>query len=96
MIRVIPDIPHIRARYAHRCSEIPDWLEVPLSDGRTVRYYPQVDQPAFTRAIQNIRNMVVGYEKPADVAAPNRRVTKETTKSITRSVMKGNGGGGQD
>ena len=76
MIRVIPDIPHIRARWAHRCSEIPDWLEVPLSDGRTVRYYPQVDQPAFTRAIQNIRNMVVGYEKPADAATSNRPTNK--------------------
>ena len=76
MIRVIPDIPHIRARWAHRCSEIPDWLEVPLSDGRTVRYYPQVDQPAFTRAIQNIRNMVVGYERPADAATSNRPAQK--------------------
>ena len=76
MIRVIPDIPHIRARYAHRCSEIPDWLEVPLSDGRTVRYYPQVEQPAFTRAIQNIRNMVVGYERPADAATSNRPAQK--------------------
>lgn len=77
MIRVIPDIPHIRARWAHRCSEIPDWLEVPLSDGRTVRYYPQVDQPAFTRAIQNIRNMVVGYERPADAGTSNRPHRKE-------------------
>jgi hypothetical protein len=77
VIRVIPDIPHIRARYAHRCSEIPDWLEVPLSDGRTVRYYPQVEQPAFTRAIQNIRNMVVGYERPADAATSNRPHRKE-------------------
>jgi hypothetical protein len=76
VIRVIPDIPHIRARYAHRCSEIPDWLEVPLSDGRTVRYYPQVEQPAFTRAIQNIRNMVVGYERPADAATSNRPAQK--------------------
>ena len=33
MLRVIPNIPQIRARWAHRASEIPDWLEVPMADG---------------------------------------------------------------
>ena len=63
MVRIIPDIPKIRARWAHRASEIPDWLDVPMSDGTVVQYYPKIEQPAFTRAIQNIRNMVVGYER---------------------------------
>ncbi len=76
MVRIIPDIPKIRARWAHRASEIPDWLEVPMSDGRVVRYYPQVEQPAFTRAIENVRNMVTGYEKPADAATSNRPAKK--------------------
>ena len=68
MIRIIPNIPKIRARWAHRCSEIPDWLEVPMSDGRVVQYYPKVEQPAFQRAIENVRKMAVGYERKKDRA----------------------------
>ena len=78
MIRVIPDIPKIKARWAHRCSEIPDWLEVPMADGRTVRYYPQIEQPAFRAAMEGIGRMVVGYERkePEDAATSNRRHRK--------------------
>ena len=72
MVRIIPDIPKIRARWAHRASEIPDWLEVPMSDGTVVQYYPKIEQPAFRKAMEGVRRMAVGYEKPADVAAPNR------------------------
>ena len=66
MIRIVPNIPKIRARWAHRASEIPDWLEVPMSNGQVVRYYPQIDQPAFRRSleiIQNMKEQVVGYER---------------------------------
>lgn len=66
MIRIIPNIPKIQARWAHRASEIPDWLEVPMSNGQIVRYYPQIEQPAFRKSLEIIRNMkdqVVGYEK---------------------------------
>ena len=66
MIRVIPDIPKIRARWAHRASEIPDWLEVPMSDGTVVQYYPKVDQPSFRKSLDIIRRMKdpqVGYER---------------------------------
>jgi len=75
MIRKIPDIPKVHARWAHRCSEIPDWLEVPFADGTVVNYYPQIEQPAFRAAIENVRNMV-GYEKPADAGTSNRRQRK--------------------
>lgn len=66
MIRIVPNIPKIQARWAHRASEIPDWLEVPMSNGQVVRYYPQIDQPAFRRSleiIQNMKEQVVGYER---------------------------------
>ena len=43
MIRIIPDIPRIHARWCRRTSEIPDFLEVPMSNGETVRYYPQIE-----------------------------------------------------
>lgn len=66
MIRIVPNIPKIQARWAHRASEIPDWLEVPMSNGEIVRYYPKVEQPAFRKSLEIIRNMkdeVVGYER---------------------------------
>ena len=92
MVRIIPNIPRIRARWTHRCSEIPDLLEVPMSDGRTVRYYPQIEQPAFARAIENVRNMVVGYEKPADMGVSNRPKTEVCFHdSITRKRRINNG-----
>ena len=40
MVRIIPDIPNIKARWCHRCSEVPDWLEVPMSDGRLCSTIP--------------------------------------------------------
>lgn len=72
-IRIMPNIPQIRARRAHRASEIPDWLEVPMADGTTVRYYPQVEQPAFTRSLEIIRHITdpkTGYKRkgPEDAA----------------------------
>ena len=66
MIRIVPNIPKIRARWAHRASEIPDWLEEPMSNGTTVQYYPRVEQPAFRKSLEIIRSMkdeAVGYEK---------------------------------
>ena len=66
MVRIIPNIPKIQARWAHRASEIPDWLEVPMSNGEVIKYYPKVEQPAFRKSMEIIRNMkeqVVGYEK---------------------------------
>ena len=66
MIRIMPNIPKIQAHWAHRASEIPDWLEVPMADGSVVRYYPQVEQPAFRKSMELIRNMkekTVGYER---------------------------------
>ena len=66
MIRIVPNIPKIQARWAHRASEIPDWLEVPMSNGEIVRYYPKIEQPGFRKSLEIIRNMkeeVIGYEK---------------------------------
>ena len=36
-----------------------------MSNGETVRYYPQIEQPAFRASLETIRKMnqlVVGYE----------------------------------
>ena len=93
MVRIIPDIPKIRARWAHRASEIPDWLEVPMSDGTVIEYYPKIEQPAFRKAIEGVRRMAVGYEKPADEATSNRPIRNETTNSIPPRRRRSNGGG---
>ena len=66
MILIMPDIPRIHAHWCKRTSEIPDWLEVPMSDGSVVEYYPKVEQPAFKKSLEIIRRMkepVVGYKK---------------------------------
>ena len=77
MIRIMPDIPRIKARWAHRASEIPDWLEVPMADGSVVRYYPHIEQPSFRKSMEMIRDMknqIVGYQmkEPADAATSDR------------------------
>ena len=63
MIRVIPDIPRIRAHWDRRSMEIPTRLEVPMSDGKVVRYVPDVKQPGFVKAMENLRSMKIGYER---------------------------------
>jgi len=71
-IRIMPDIPHIQARWAHRASEIPDWLEVPMADGTIVKYYPQIEPPSFKKSleiIQNIKDQIIGYEYKGPVSA---------------------------
>lgn len=92
MVRIIPDIPNIKARWCHRCSEVPDWLEVPMSDGTVVQYYPRIEQPSFRKAMDNIRNMAVGYERkePAAVAAADRPMVEVMIRnhSITEEAEK--------
>lgn len=60
--RIIPDIPKIRAHWERRSDQLP-YLMVPVSNGDTIRYVPDIPQPAFQKAIQNIRNMGTGYER---------------------------------
>ena len=62
MIRIIPDLTRAKAHWTHRSSEVPDFIMVPMSDGTVVMYVPQVTQPGFVKAMENIKNMVVGYE----------------------------------
>ena len=66
MKRIIPNIPKIKARWYRRKSDIPDWLDVPMSDGRVIPYFPNIPQPAFAESIRIIQKMTdpeVGYER---------------------------------
>lgn len=66
MIRIIPNIPKIKAHWERRTDDIPTYLEVPMSNGTTVNYFPDIVQPGFVAAMKNIENManmVIGYPK---------------------------------
>lgn len=61
MIRTIPDMSRAKAHWVKRSSEIPDYIMVPMSDGTVCMYVPQVTQPGFVKAMENIKNMKIGY-----------------------------------
>ena len=60
--RIIPDIPKAKAHWERRCDPVP-YLMVPMSDGSVIRYVPEVPQPGFQKAMENIKNMKIGYER---------------------------------
>lgn len=61
-IRVIADTRNAKQHWERRSDELP-YLMVPMSDGSTIRYNPEVPHPGFVKAMQNIKNMKVGYER---------------------------------
>lgn len=63
MIKVIPDMSRAKAHWVKRSSEIPDYIMIPMSDGTVCMYVPQVTQPGFVKAMENIKNMTIGYER---------------------------------
>ena len=60
MIRVLADTQNITQHWEHRGDQIP-YLMVRMSDGKTIRYNPEIEQPGFVKAIENIKNME-GYK----------------------------------
>ena len=62
MNRVIADTRSATQHWEHRCDELP-YLMVKMSDGREIRYNPEIQQPGFQKAMQNIQNMTIGYER---------------------------------
>jgi hypothetical protein len=65
MVRVIPDIPKIKAHWERRGDAMP-YLMVPMSNGEIVRFNAEIPQPSFYDAMQNVRNMkemCIGYER---------------------------------
>jgi len=49
VIRIIPDMRKATAHWEHAFSDIPDYLSVPLSDGRVIRFYPDTEKPGFRK-----------------------------------------------
>ena len=62
MIRIIADTKSITQHWERRSDPIP-YLMVRMSDGKTIRYNPEIPHPGFVKAMQNIKNMKVGYER---------------------------------
>lgn len=59
-VRIIADTRNAKQHWERRGNPIP-YLMVPMSDGSTIRFNAEIPQPAFQKAIQNIRNMGTGY-----------------------------------
>ena len=61
MIRIIADTGNARQHWERRSDELP-YLMVPMSDGRTIRYNPEIEHPGFVKAMDNLKNMKIGYQ----------------------------------
>ena len=62
MNRVIADTRNATQHWERRCDELP-YLMVRMSDGREIRYNPEIPQPGFQKAMQNIKNITTGYRR---------------------------------
>ena len=60
---IMPDIPNIKVRWDHQGIDPVPYLLVPMSDGSVMRFNAEIRHPAFQKAIQNVRNMKIGYER---------------------------------
>ncbi len=71
-VQVLP-LPRVDSRYGPMGGKYPERIRVAMSDGTSHWYRIEVAQPApaLKGALEEFDH-VVGYEKPADVAAPNR------------------------
>ena len=56
MTRILADTRNAKQHWERRCDQLP-FLEVPMSDGSVVRYYPEIPQPGLIKALEIIRNM---------------------------------------
>ena len=68
MIRIIPNLPKIKAHWDRRTSAVPDYLMVPMSDNSVVRYEPVITQPKpfLADKLDHFTEMCIGYKKTGD------------------------------
>ena len=59
MTRILADTRNAKQLWERRCDTLP-FLEVPMSDGSVVRYYPEIPQPGLVKALEGIRR--IGYQ----------------------------------
>ena len=61
-VRIIADTRNAKQHWERRSDPLP-YLMVPMSDGTVIRYNAEIPQPAFQKAMNNIKNMKIGYER---------------------------------
>ena len=64
MNRVIADTRFAKQHWERRSDELP-YLLVPMSDGRVIRYNPEIVQPGFIET-RNNESVVVGYRRKGE------------------------------
>lgn len=63
-VRVLP-LPKVTGLWDHDLSRYPDRVRIPMADGKVVTYHIDLDlpHPCFQAAMDNIKNMKIGYER---------------------------------
>lgn len=64
MIRVIADTRNAKQHWERRRDTLP-YLMIPMSDGSTVRYNPEITQPGpvLREQLDKFTEMCIGYER---------------------------------
>lgn len=64
MNRIIADTHNARQHWERRCDPLP-YLVIPMSDGSTLRYNPEIRQPRpyLKEALDKFTDLCVGYER---------------------------------
>jgi len=64
VIRVIADTRNAKQHWEHRVDQVP-YLMIPMSDGNTIRYNPEIKQPRpyFKDQLDKFTQLCVGYER---------------------------------
>ena len=64
MIRVIADTRNAKQHWERRVDQLP-YLMIPMSDGSTVRYNPEVLQPKpfLKGSLDKFTDLCIGYER---------------------------------
>ena len=64
MIRIIADTRNAKQHWERRSDPLP-YLVVPMSDGSTIRFFAEIQQPKpyFKEALDHFTDLCVGYER---------------------------------
>ena len=76
MIRILADTRNAKQHWERRCDTLP-FLEVPMSDGSVVRYYPEIPQPGLINALEGIRRIGYQLKEAGDCANNHQPYTRK-------------------
>lgn len=69
MIRILADTRQAKQHWERRTDQFP-YLMIPMSDGSTVRYIPEIRQPRpyFKDQLDRFSEICIGYKRAGDSA----------------------------